>query len=253
MVVPGQLSISELFGGAMVLGGGIVLVVGTRYVWRATAVFRATEVADLTDVDADTLVRVAGSLSASDDELLVAPFSGTDCVVLRQRIEERRLSLSYILPWYVTVYEATGAVSFDVETHVDTIPIVEPARTVALTTTVVETVGPGERSPERIREFERANDEVPPSTVWREPPAIVAPLFRVLSIGTRRYSEQRAAIGDEMTIVGRIPTDASGIDPLVVADRSPFGTVFRMAKTSIVGLCIGLVGVLLGLFLLGGV
>lgn len=83
-----------------------------------------------------------------------------------------------------------------------------------------------------------------------EPPAVVVPLFRALSIGTRRYSEQRATVGDDVTVVGRITNGGSGINPLVVSDRSPAGTVFRMATISIAGLLIGLVGLLLGYFLL---
>lgn len=252
MALPGGLSLSELFGGAMLLVGGIVLVVSARYVWRATAVFRATELDSLTNSDAGTLVRVAGSVSRSDDELLVAPFSGSNCVALRYQIEERRLSVLYLFPWYVTVHEAAGAVAFAVQTDADTVPIVEPARTVALTTHVVGTTDPGEEPPEQIRAFEQESSNVPLSTVWRDPPAIITPPFRIFSIGTRRYSEQRATVGDAVTVVGRVVSDRAGIDPLVVSDRSPAGTVFRMAKTSIAGLLIGLVGLLLGLFLLGG-
>ncbi|WP_245779524.1 hypothetical protein [Halostagnicola kamekurae] len=182
----------------------------------------------------------------------MAPFSGTDCVALRYQIEERRFSALYLFPWYVTVHEATGAVTFDVQTETGTIPVVEPARTVALSTEVVPTTGSATDPPERIQQFEQESDNVPPSTVWRDPPSVVRPLFSVLSIGTRRYSEQRAAVGDKLTVVGRVTDGGSGIDPLVVSDRSPAETVFRMAKTSLGGLLIGVVGLLLGIFLVLG-
>lgn len=253
MALPGGLTVTELFGGAMLLGGGLVLAVSARYVWRATAVVRATDLDNLGNTDDGTLARVTGDVAQSDGDVLAAPFSGTDCVALRYQIEERRLSVLYLFPWYVTVHEATGAVPFDLETETGTVAVVEPARTVALATDVVATTGFDEESPTRIREFEQESANVPLSTVWRDPPAIIRPLFRVFSLGTRRYSEQRAAVGDELTVVGRVTNAGSDIDPVVVADRSPAGTVFRIAKTSIGGLLIGLVGLLLGAFLLIGI
>jgi len=250
MAFPGGLTVTELFGGAMLLVGGLVVAVSARYVWRATVVVRATDLDSLDNTDAGTLVRVTGDVTQSDGDVLAAPFSGTDCVAIRYQIEERRLSVLYLFPWYVTVHEATGAVPFDLKTEIGTISVVEPTRTVALTTDVVATTGFDEESPARIREFEQESTNVSLSTVWRDPPAIIRPLFRVFSLGTRRYSEQRAAVGDELTVVGRVTNTGSGINPLVVADRSPAGTVFRMAKTSIGGLLIGLGGLLLGVFLL---
>lgn len=244
------LSATDLFGGGMLLVGGTVLVVSARHVWRATAVFRATTLADLERENAGTLVRVSGTVTRSDDDLLVAPFSAIECVALRYHIEERRLSFLYLLPWYVTVHEATGAGAFGVRTVEESVPVVAPAHTVTLANHVVATIGADAEPPERISNFERESGGVPSSTVWRDPPSIIRPLFRVLSIGTRRYSERRAALGDEVTVVGRVTGDGSGIDPLVVSDRSPSGTVFRMAKTSFAGLLIGLAGLLLGYFLL---
>jgi len=92
--------------------------------------------------------------------------------------------------------------------------------------------------------------------VWRDPPAFVRPLASALSLGTRRYSEQRLHPGDDVTVVGRVvgdadgDGDAGGVDPIVVSDRPRAETLYRMAKTSLAGLLIGLVGVALGGFLL---
>jgi len=252
MALPGELTVTELFGGAMLLVGSLVLAVSARYVWRATVVVRATDIDSLNTTDAGTLAQVTGDVAQSDGDVLAAPFSSTDCVALQYQIEERRLSVLYLLPWYVTVHEATGAVPFDLETETGTVAVIEPVRTVALTTDIVATTGFDKEPPARIRTFEQESTNVSRSTVWRNPPAIIRPLFRVFSLGTRRYSEQRAAVGDELTVVGRVTNTGSGIDPLVVAGGSPAGTVFRMAKTSIGGLLIGLVGLLLGTFLLVG-
>lgn len=142
MAFPGRLTLAELFGGAMLLIGGLVLLVSARYVWRATAVLRGTDQTELNPSHADTLKRISGDVTLNDDTSLVAPFSGTGCVAFRYQIEERRLSVLYLLPWDVTVHEGTGAVAFDVQTDAGTVSVVEPARTVALTTDVVTTTGP---------------------------------------------------------------------------------------------------------------
>ncbi|AQL44679.1 hypothetical protein BV210_18140 (plasmid) [Halorientalis sp. IM1011] len=250
MALPGGLAITTLFGGAMLLIGGLVLAVSGRYIWRATAVLRATELETLDDVPANTLVRVTGAITAGEEGTLVAPFSDVDCVALRYQIEERRLSVLYLLPWYVTVHEATAAVPFTVRTGAGTVEVVEPVRTVALTSQVVETTAATDDPPAQIDTFERDHDEIPTTTRWQDPPALLAPLAGLLSLGTRRYSEQRAPIDADVTVVGRVTPDGTGLDPLVVSDRSPTATVGRMAKTSIAGVLIGVCGLLLGVGLL---
>lgn len=240
-----DLSVTTLFGGAMLLLGSIILLVSGRYVWRATAVLRAAEVDTIADRDPNALVRVSGRVSRETEDALVAPFSGVECVAVRYQIEERRLGALYLLPWYVTVREGTGAVEFAVQSAADTVAVVEPVRTVVLATEVVETVRADEDPSERVREFERSKG-VSESTVWQTPPSVLEPVFRFLSLGTRRYSEQRAARDAEITVVGRVTDDGGGLAPTVVSDRAPMATVIRMAKTSLAGLCIGGVGVLLG-------
>lgn len=250
MALPGVLSITTLFGGAMLLVGGIVLLVSARYIWRATAVLRATERETLDDVAPTSLVRVTGTVTAGADDVLVAPFSGVDCVALRYQLEERRLSFLYLFPWYVTIHEATAAVPFTVRTETGPVSVVEPVRTVALASHVVETSSATTEPAEWIATFERDHEAIPASTRWQHPPKFLTPLARTLSIGTRRYSEQRAAIGSDVTVVGHITADGAGLDPVIVSDGSPIATVGRMAKTSIAGVLIGAVGLLLGYFLL---
>lgn len=242
-------TLPTLFGAAMVLVGGVVLLVSARYVWRATAVYRAAPVDSIRGVDPGSLVRASGTAERGDDGVVVAPFSGTDCVALRYAVEERRPSV-VVLPWFVTVHTATGAVGFDVRTDAGTVPVVEPVRTVALSTDRVAAVDPGEELPETIRSFVAGHGDIPVTTVWHRRPPLVGPLFRALSLGRRRYLEQRAAVGDEITVVGRVAADGAGVDPLVVSDRSPTGTVLGMARTTLGGVAAGVCGVVLGVALL---
>lgn len=244
---PLGLPLSTVFGGLLLAVGALVLAVSGRYVLRATAVYRAPQVDRLAAATPGQWCRVAGTVAPSEDPI-VAPFSGFECVAVRYGVEERRLSFPSILPWDVTVHEGRAAVPFAVETGAEAIPVAEPARTVTLTEQVVVTTGPGETPPDRIRRFEGGRDDLPATTVWREPPSVLAPLFHALSLGRRRYTERRAAPGDEVTVVGRVTED--GVDPLVVSDRSVGRTLYGMAGTSLVGLAIGLVGLGLGLVLL---
>jgi len=242
------LSGSQLFGVFLIAIGSIVLAFSGRYVWRATSIYRAASISTLGETAPGTLVRISGTAQQGDADLLSAPFSGSDCLALRYAIEERRLS-PYLLPWFVTIHELAGSGAFRVRTSEAHVDIVEPARTVTLGRTVVATVPPSGDPPERIARFERTTDAVSATTYWRYPPSLFQPITRRLSLGTRRYSEQRAMPGDDVTVVGRLTETGDAIDPLVVSDRPPGQTFLRMAKTSLVGLCIGVFVVALGLVL----
>ena len=242
------LSGSQLFGVGLAVVGTIVLAFSGRYVWRATSIYRAASVSTFGETTPGTLVRISGTAQQGDADLLSAPFSGNDCLALRYAVEERRLS-PFLLPWFVTIHELAGSDAFRVRTAEADVDIVEPARTVTLEREIVATVPPSDEPPERIARFERTTDAVPVTTYWRSPPSLVRPLTRRLSLGTRRYSEQRAMPGDEVTVVGRVTETGDGIDPLVVSDRPPSQTLVRMAKTSLVGVCLGVFVVALGLVL----
>jgi hypothetical protein len=242
------LSGGQLFGVLLAIGGVVILAFSGRYVWRATGIYRADPVSTLEGASCGALVRVSGTAQQGNANLLNAPFSGTDCLALRYAIEERRLSPS-LLPWFVTIHELAGSDAFRVRTPEATVDVTEPARTVTLEQRVVATVPPGDEPPERIARFERTTGAVPVTTHWRSPPPILQPITTRLSLGTRRYTEQRATPGDEVTVVGRITERDNGVDPLVVSDRPPRQTLFRMARTSLVGLCIGVFVVALGFVL----
>ena len=242
------LSGTELFGVGALLGGAVILLVSTRYVWRASAVLRADVVESLTGVSPGSLVRLTGTAASSDADPLEAPFSGRESVVLRYAIEERRLS-PYLLPWFVTIHERAGSVPFRLQTSSSTIDVDEPTRAVTLSKDRVATVAPGSQPPDRIGRFERRVDAVPATTVWHARSFGFGLVAGALSLGTRRYTEERATPGDEVTVVGRT-TDDGSVDPLVVSDRSPATTLRRMASTSLVGLAIGAFVTALGAVLL---
>jgi len=248
MALQVDFAVADAFGLAMAAVGVVVLAVSARYVWRATAVVRADDRDRVDGADDGALVRVSGTVEPVDGETFVAPFSGTDCVALRYSIEERRLGVPLPLPWYVTVHETTGSNPFGVRTPAGLTDVVAPSGTVTLAQRAVATAAPDEEPPDRIAAFEQRVDDLSRSTVWTDPPAVVAPLFRALGLGARRYSERLAAPGDEVTVVGRV--DGGGVDPLVVSDRSTAGTLRGMASTSLVGVAVGLVALGLGYLLL---
>lgn len=245
MALPFEVSGPDLLDGALLAVGSVVLVLSARYVWRASAVVRATELGAPADADAGTLARASGSVARSDGRSVVAPCSGVECVALRSQIEERRLTLPVPLPTYVTIRDEPAAVPFALRTAEGTVSVVEPVRTVTLARHEVARCAAEEDPPKRIAAFERETETIPVSTVWRDPPGPLSVPFRALSLGDRRYSERRAGVGDDVTVVGRV-TAGAGIDPLVVSDRNPTETAFRMAKTALGGLAAGAAGVVLG-------
>lgn len=241
-------STTQLFGVAMLVVGAVVLLFSLRYVWRAGRVFRSRSVTSLAGVAPGSYVRVAGAVEDGDEGSLTAPFSGRESLALRYAVEERRLS-PLLLPWFVTIHERAGSVPLRLRTPAAAVDVVEPTHTVTLDRVTVATVGADEDAPERIDRFERRTDALPTTTAWRDPPGPLRGIAAALSFGTRRYTEQRASPGDEVTVVGRV-TESGDLDPLVVSDRSRGATLRRMAGTSLLGLAIGAFAVGVGLLLL---
>jgi len=232
MVLP---SIPSPFGIVMLAIGLFVSLVSLRHVWRSSALLRATSASRIDGTPDGSLVRLSGTVEAGENTL-DAPFSGVDCVALRSAVEERRFG-ALLLPTYVTIDDRARSVAFAVRTPHAAIPVNAPLRTVVLDSAVVAAVGPTESPPDRIARYERETGGLPRKTVFRSPPELVAPLARALSLGARRYSEQRASPGDEVTVVGSVVD--GGVDPLVVADGTPIRALVRSSKTSLAGLSIG--------------
>ena len=241
MALP-ALSASALFGLAALVAGAVVCLVSGRHVWRTVSLVRAEAVDRLDSVTNGSLVRVSGTVRAV--RTLTAPFSGADCVALRTVIEERRFG-AYLFPTYVTVHESARSTAFEVRTPHATVSVADPARTVALDATTVETVALGDDPPERIARYERDHGVSVPG---RSLPGPLEAVARALSFGTRRYREQRASPGDDVTVVGRV--DGGRLDPLVVSTATPLRTLRRLSTTSLTGLLIGVVALALGAGLL---
>ena len=237
-------ALPSLFGVAMCLLGAAVCLASARHGWRTAALVRARSVDRLDGVADGTLARVSGTVRDTE-RTLTAPFSGTDCVACRAVVEERRPG-SLLLPTYVTIHDPAESTAFDVRTPDATVSVAEPARTVALDSTAVATVGPDADPPDRIARYEREADGLGPG--WRSPPAPLAPIARALSLGTRRYGERRLSPGDDVTVAGRVR--AGSLDPLVVSTATPVGTLARLSRTSLAGFVIGAFALCLGVALL---
>ena len=238
-------ALPSLFGVAMLLLGAVVCLVSGCHVWRTVALARAEAVDRIDGVADGSLVRVSGTV-ADADRTLTTPFSGSDCVACRTVVEERRPG-ALLLPTYVTIHDPARSTAFGVRTPHATVSVADPARTVALDSTVVATVSPNDEPPERIDRYERETETLPQETVWTAPPAPLAPVL-AFSFGTRRYSEHRVSPGDEVTVAGRVVDGR--LDPLVVSTGTPGGTLARLSKTSLAGLLVGAFAVALGVALL---
>lgn len=99
------------------------------------------------------------------NDVLVAPFSGDDCDVLRYQIEERRLSVPYLLPWYIIAHEAANSVGFEVQTSDEGVTIVELTQTVTLANQIVAITAADTDLLELIRSVEQESSSMPISTV----------------------------------------------------------------------------------------
>lgn len=242
------LSGTQLLGLGFAALGFLIAALTARYVWRATGIWRAAGIDALAAAGPGELVRFEGTVHRGSDEFLRAPFSGQECQVLRYTIEERHLS-PFLLPWDVTLRETAGSVPFRVRTAADAIDLLGPSRSVLLEDRFIETVRADETPPDRIRRFEHEHDQQASASPWRSPPNLLQPIASALSLGTRRYVEQRAGSGDVVTVVGRVTERGDAVDPIVVSDRDPVATVLGMAKPSLVGFLAGVSGIVFGAIL----
>lgn len=270
----------DLFATLFLVLAGVVILVSIRHIWRASAVYRADGSQSLPSSSSGDLVRLRGTAEVRDGlqsngreahssttKTLKAPFTGSDALVLRYTVEERTLGGWVPLPQFVTLHETAGAKPFLLRTETEHVAVGGDPSTVVADSRVVETVSPAETPSERVQRFEDRVDT--PGSHWRDPPVIFRPIARLLSLGTRRYAEERVGTGDRVTVVGRVvestglptgpddtgdrtrsPGDSRSIDPLVVSTLSPWRTFVRMTRASTVGLLIGSLCALLGVFLL---
>ena len=248
------LQVATLFGAAMALGGALMLGLGIRHVWRASKVLRAPGPDEADAADA-SIVRLRGTVAEHGEELVEAPFSGTEVVVERHVVEERQLNPSVpVLPWDVVLEEGTASAPFDLRTAETTATVDGRIGTAILGRETVTTIGVGEALPDRIAAFHEQRELSTEPLGFGSLPGPLARIGRAVGLGKRTYSEERLKIGDEATIVG-YPVDGAAavsgtVDPLIVSDRSPHGTFFAMAKTGLVASVLGIGVLAIGLLLL---
>lgn len=239
-----------LVGGGVALAGGLIALLGLRHVWRASSVLRAPALADAADDSAEH-VRLVGTVDAVADGAPVdAPCSGTPSLVGRTVVAERRIGANVpFLPRDVTVHEETDRVPFEVRTPAATATVDGRVGTAILDGETVATVAPGETPPDRILALDAAAEIEDGDSPLAGLPGPLAGLGRRVGLGRRTYREHRLEPGEEATVVG-YPVGDGTVDPLVVSDRSPRGTVVAMARTGLVAVAIGAVTVAVGLGLL---
>jgi hypothetical protein len=240
---------TSVFGIAMILLGAVVLVFSGRHVWRALTVRRATAADSVQSADPGALLSLTGTVEPGNPDPLTAPFSGRDCVALRYAVEERRVTPT-VFPGFVTIHETAGSVAFRLRTAAAAVDVEPSVRTVSLDRDTVATVAADAQPPDRVARFEHSTSGYPTTTRWQTPPNVLRSLFATLSLGTRRYTEQRATPGERCTVVGRVTASGASIDPIVVSDATPAATASRMARTSLGGVAIGVGSLLLGAFVL---
>lgn len=238
------LDFATLFGIVMLGVGLLVALVSLRYVWRTIRLVRAPSASSLEVVDAGDVVRFEGTAVASAGEGVVGPFSGRETIALRAAVEERRPSV-VIYPWDVTLWEAERGKAHGVRTPEGEVSVGPAVRTVVVGTDHVTSVDVDSAPPEHIEDFVSNTEGISRWTFWSDPPGFLRPLWRVVSLGRRRYLEQALEDGDEVTVVGRAKAEG-GLDPIVLSDRGFRATLWRMARTSFAGLAIGFVGLSFG-------
>lgn len=267
MVLDGP-SGTALFGGALAGAGALIALLGLRHAWRASAVLRAPAPGDRASDDPASddpasddrtsgdaaFVRLEGAVDAVEgDEPIEAPFSGTPSTVVRHHVSERRIGPNLpFLPGDVTVREGTDSAPFEVRTTSTTATVDGAVGTAILDPETVATVPPGESPPDRILAFDAEADVPDGGSPLASLPGPLSGLGRRAGLGRRTYTEHRLEPGEDATVVGR-PLEDATVDPLVVSDRSPRGTVLAMARTGLVAVAIGLAtgAIGLGVFLVG--
>ena len=242
-----------LFSVAMLALGAAVALVSLWYAWHATRALRAPSLTSVETASAGDRVTVEGTAHSGPDAPLASPFRERECLAVQATVEERRLVVLPVpLPTWVQLARTSVAQPFRVRTPTDDCPVVAPTSSLVCSTETVAEVAPGETPDGAVGAFERRHD-VPSRTFWHGRPPVVGAVAGALSLGHRRYREGTLEPGADVLVAGRLVETESegglGIDPDLVSTRSRAATLARVARTSLVGLAAGALGVLLGVFL----
>jgi|GEM_PF-1571327 len=283
------LQLATLFGAGLAVAGAVIAVLGVRHCWQASAVLRAPHAGepdaagapmvrfdgtvaeldagdaggsagdggDSSDSAAEPTGMILESSNDADEHSIAAPFSGTDSVVVRHVVEERQINPGvWILQWDVVIEEGVQSVPFELQNGDATVTIDGAIGSALLAREQIASIDAGESPPEQIRAFLADSGLRETPLVFGSLPGPLAGLGRWLGLGQRTYSEERLEEGDSVTVVGHPIGSGAGeggsetIDPLVVSDRSPWGTFRSMATTGLVALVMGVAVLAVGIIVL---
>ncbi|ELZ46047.1 hypothetical protein C465_13118 [Halorubrum distributum JCM 9100] len=237
--VPTAIGVAALALGVAFLARGASGTVDAVRLLRTTA----TSPAGLDG--AERRIRVTGRVAAVDDETLPAPFGGDPCCCVEYDVSELR-SQGKGQSW-VTIDGGEAGVPFRVDDGGTGVRVDPAAAAFSLAVDEKVKLDAGEESPERVRGFIGAVDEVDDTETGYE----VGPL----TIGDdprRRYVQRTLRPGDEVTVVGdseafpdapvgEVKSRIADGSPFVVSDASARRTALRMVGGSAVPILLGAV------------
>jgi hypothetical protein len=214
---------------------------GIRPLAVVPSVLRATVRDPSEATDVGSLVVCRGVANTSN-EILTAPFTGSQCLGFEFEVTERQ-PFGIGIPWFQAYLDGGVATRpFTLDGPAGTLDVVPSAKRFALDTdSTVITVGGSETPPERIQRFVDVRDELEPVARW----------VRIIPrLGTRRYVERRIAPGEEYLIAGHTERQQNEVllaGDLVITDRSPrrfaFARLWRAVFPTVVALVFVAVGV----------
>ncbi|WP_248518344.1 hypothetical protein [Salinarchaeum laminariae] len=264
------LQFATLFGAGLAVAGAVIAVLGVRHCWQASAVLRAPHAGDpeagdapmvrfdgtVAEVDAGDVRGSSGDASEPSDtateNVIAAPFSGFESVVVRHVVEERQINPGVgILQWDVVIEEGVESVPFELQNGDSTVTIDGAIGSAILDRERIARVSADDSPPEHIRAFQEEIGLRERPLAFGRLPWPLGRLGRLLDLGRRTYSEERLDVGDSVTVVGHpVGSGTDRLDPLVVSGRSAWRTFLSMTTTGLVALLLGLPVLVLGLVVL---
>lgn len=245
MVLPLQ-SVGLLFVGVFALVGVALLAYAGRDLFVAYRLWRLdpTPVADLPNVSGP--VEIEGRAFVHE-ETLDSPFTGTPCLACEWRVEEERHDDDGT-DW-VTVASGSEAVPFRVEDDTANVLVYPAGVDLRLAGESPIRVDGGNRPPERIQRFIDTNEDVGPEDTSFD----LGPLS-ITTGDDRRYYESRLDPDEQVYVYGT-PVYSPGVGDAVgqvnatmepgdgrfiVSDTTDSGVVWRLVRSALLPLVVGL-------------
>jgi len=194
-------------------------------------------------------VEIEGRAVAGDPGTVTAPFTAAECLAYTYEVEELRSS-GKTQSWK-TLDAGTGGVNFVVEDGTGRVEVDPTGADVHFEDHSV-TVSPGTELPDRLREFVERTPNVDPQD------RTVDLRVTQLSLGNRqRFTERRLDVGEQVYVYGQatsgrtvewgsnlvdaLVADGEGTPVFVIADTDERGTAWRIARTGLWKVGIGVV------------